>query len=278
MKKEIIIGTEVAVLGAVLVMAPFAAFAQTAAVTTDASVSTSAAGVTTGATASGKTKGTFSLSTAIAKGDAAIEARITNLNDLSARINQMKEVSASEKSSLQASISTALSDMTTLKAKIDADTDATTLKTDLQSITKDYRIYALILPQGRIAAASDRVTTIVGMMQNIETPLSTRISAGNNVSGAQAAYADLQAKVADANTQGNAALSETASLQPDQGNATVEASNTAAIKDAASKLKTAEADLKAARADITTIMADIKGTGSTSAGANVSASPSASAQ
>ena len=47
--------------------------------------------------------------------------------------------------------------MNTLQSQIDADAaaDATSsLKTDIQSITKSYRIFALVIPQGTIEAAA----------------------------------------------------------------------------------------------------------------------------
>jgi hypothetical protein len=224
------------------------------------------------AEASALVKSGASLSTLISKGDSAIATRIAALTDLSTRIGEMKNVSASEKTSLQANISTEIGNLTGLKATVDAATSKVTLVTDLKTITSDYRIYLLILPQGRIAAASDRITSIVSLMQQLSPKLSARITAaqtaGVNVSAAQSAYTDMQTQITAANTASQAALSETITLTPDQGNTTVQASNTAAIKDAAAKIKTATADLKAARADMTTIESAVKG----SAGASASAS------
>jgi hypothetical protein len=264
MKKVSVIASSITAAG-ILGMAailPLAAFAETTSVSAAVNVSTA------GVTANTAAKVTTSLSKAIARADQEIERRITNLNALSTRIGAMKNVSATEKTSLQASITSQISTLTTLKATIDAETVAANLKTDIQSITKDYRIYMLVLPQGRIAAATDRVLTIVGDMQALAPELQTRItaaaSAGKDMTAANAAYTDMQAKIADANTQATAAVTETASLTPDQGNTTIAASNTAAIKDAAAKIKTATTDLKAARADIQIILKAVKGTGSAS--------------
>jgi hypothetical protein len=248
-------------LSSLIAVAPLAAFAQTAAVGVGVTATPVSANVTVKAAA----KISATISKTIARADQEITRRINNLNTASARLNDMKNISASEKASLQAGISTEVGNLTGLKATIDADTDATKLKTDVQSITLDYRVYMLVLPQGRIAAAADRVATIVSQMQQLSTKLSARITAaqaaGKNVTAAQAAYTDMQAKIADASTQSQAALTETQNLAPDQGNTTVEASNTAAIKDALAKLKTVQSDLKAARVDIKTIMDAVKGTG-----------------
>ena len=74
---------------------------------------------------------------------------------------------------------------------------------------------------------------------------------------------DITAKLADATTQANAAVTETASLVPDQGVQATATANTAALKDARSKIKTATSDLTAARQDFKTVAQAIKGLGKT---------------
>jgi hypothetical protein len=199
-----------------------------------------------------------------ANADKEIDRRVLNLNALILRIGSMKNVSADEKTTLAATLNSEVSTLSSLRTKIDSD-NATDLKTDAQSITKDYRVYALVIPQAHIASAADRIGTVASLMQSLSVKLQTRITAaqtaGKNVSAAQSAYTDMQAKTADAKTQAAAAVTETASLKPDQGSASVQASNTAALKDAAAKIKTANADLRAARADINTILKTVKGVG-----------------
>jgi hypothetical protein len=192
-----------------------------------------------------------------------ITRRTDALTKLSARIGEMQKLSASEKASLSSGILTQINILTALEAKIAADTDAATLKTDVQSITKSYRIFALIIPQGAIAAASDRVESTVATSGDISTKLQARItsanSAGHDTSALSASLVDMNAKTANANTQAEAAVSETASLTPDNGDTTLMQSNTSALKDARAKLKTAEADLKAAKADAESIAKALKG-------------------
>ena len=136
---------------------------------------------------------------------------------------------------------------------------------DLKTIAPDYRTYLLTLPRTAVVAAADRALTIASEMDTIGAKLQARITAaqnaGANVSSAQSAYADYQAKVADAKVQAQAALDLVLNLQPDQGNATVRASNTAALKSARTKLQAATADLKAARKDMQAITQVVKGKG-----------------
>ena len=134
----------------------------------------------------------------------------------------MTKLPADEKNALSATIQTQLNEMTTLKAKINADTDLATLRVDVQSITKAYRIYMLVIPQGRIMAAADRAMTLADTANTLGAKLEARIAAaktaGNDVSAEEATYADFQTKIADAQTQAAAATSEVATLTPDNGN------------------------------------------------------------
>ncbi|MDE1924747.1 MAG: hypothetical protein KGH79_01020 [Patescibacteria group bacterium] len=250
-----------AVLLGLVTLAPALAFAQSygASVTANTSANVGAAGAS--ANVSGSATLTAAETKAISRGDQEITRRIQALNDLNTRVQGMQAVTDSFKQNLAASIQTEITTLTTLKAKIDADTDLATLKTDIQSITKSYRVYVLILPQGRIAAAADRVVTIVSMMSTLGSKLQARVqtasSAGNDTTALTAALTDMSSKLQDAQTQAQAAVTATASLQPDNGNATVMASNTAALKQARTDIQTATKDLQAARKDITTVVSGL---------------------
>ncbi len=209
------------------------------------------------------------------RSDTEITARIDSLNKLQTRIQGMKNLSASDISAISTNIQTLVTNLTNLKASIDADTSTSDLKTDFQSITGDYRVYALVLPQTSLIAAADRVETIVGIMQGLALKFQARISANSalNVSTVTSALSDMNAKIADASSQAQAIVSEVSSLTPDQGDKTKAASNTAALKDARSKLQVAKSDLVAARADVSTIVKFIEST-KVSASAGVTASTS----
>jgi hypothetical protein len=198
------------------------------------------------------------LPTIISKGNTDISARITALNGLNTRVSEFKNVPATEKANISAEVQTNISGLTTLQTKLDADTDVTTAATDAKSIFGSFRIYALVIPQGYITAASDRVETITGMLSAIGTKLQARItadqSAGKDVTAMQASLADLNAKIADANTNAQSAQSSIAGLTPDQGNMTIFASNTASLKAARAQIKVSTSDLVSARADAQSII------------------------
>ena len=199
---------------------------------------------------------------AIAKADKEIDRRIAALNDLQTRIDAMERVTASFKQTLATNVTNQISGLTQLKTKIDADTDAATLKADIKTITDSYRIYMLVMPQARIAASADREVTLITMMNQLGAKLQARVSAsqsaGADVSKLLASLTDMSNKLADASTQSQASVSVSAGLSPDNGDATKQAQNAAALKTASGDLLAAEKDLIAARKDAEVVVTGLK--------------------
>ena len=193
------------------------------------------------------------------RGSMMVDQRIASLGKLSERIQNMKNLSDAQKSSFAAEIQTEITALTDLKTKLSADTSTTTRRADLQSITKSFRIYALIEPQINIISAADRAQTTVTMMNTIGTKLQTRLSASSTLSAsttasAQASLTDFTAKLADANIQAQAAVTDVAALKPDNGDQNIFTSNQTALKDARTKIQAAQKDIVAARKDAQSIV------------------------
>lgn len=196
------------------------------------------------------------------KGSEAIDARIESLTELSARLANLKLLSPEILASIQISLNAEIAKLTALKAQISSDTSTTTLKKNLKDITEGNRVFLVVEPKARIAASASRINAVVTQMQALSTKLQTRITtaqtAGVNVTAATTALTDLNAKIADAKVQAAAAVSLTANLQADNGDATVKAANKAALKEARTKLELANKDLAAARHDVGSIYAVVK--------------------
>jgi len=277
MKKNTLTKIILAVLG-LSVLAPAFAFAQVGAVNTSASANTT---VTPTSAALNLRVKVAASSTAEAtraerakdKGEQEIDRRVTALNALMARVNEMTKITDQIKTNIKTNIQNQIDGFVALKAKIDADTDLATLKTDVQSITQSYRIYILVMPQARITAAADRMATIINMMASVGTKLQARINsakaAGSDTTALEAALTDLGKKLTSAQSHAQAAVTAIAPLVPDQGDKTVQAKNDAAIKTAQGEIKAGTQDLVDARKDIATI---ISGLGKLGASANSNAS------
>ena len=191
-----------------------------------------------------------------------IDQRVNSLNKLSARIDAMVRVGDTNKATLKSTIQTQISNLTNLKAKITSDTDLATLKADIASVTRDFRIYMLVSPQLNIMATSDRIMTTSDMMTTFGAKLQARITdannAGKDVTAMNTSYVDFTAKVADAKIHAQTAMNLTASLAPDNGNQTVADANKLALSNAHAEIKIAREDLKTARKDAGDIVKVLK--------------------
>ncbi len=196
-----------------------------------------------------------------ARADASIDGRVTALQTLSSRITASATLSADEKASFTAMLQAQITALTALKVQIGNDTSTSSMRDDVGKIRPEFRTYALVLPRTSIVAASDRILSVVSQMETVGTKLNARIDAATssaNVAAARTSYADYVAKLADAKVQAQAAANLVANLTPDNGDKTIFASNTAALKAAKVKLDAARADLKTARKDMNDIFKALK--------------------
>ena len=197
------------------------------------------------------------LSVAKAKCDAAVAERMVEITKLTTRSNAAKHLSAGHLASIGSTLSSTKSGLTALQTKLDADTDAATLKADCADIATGYRVFALRAPQVHLSIVGDRQSAILAKGNNAATKLETAIqkAAANNkdVTDATAKLADMKAKLADATAKLNGVVDSVLAVTPDQWNA-----NHSVLAGSLQALRAAQADLKAAFADARTIIADLK--------------------
>lgn len=155
------------------------------------------------------------------RADQEIERRISALNNLINRINAMVKVTDSQKSTLTGQVQAIITNLQTLKTKIDADTDASTLQADKKTIVTDYRIFVFMMPKVTIMAHADRILELAALLQ------------------AKSPSSDAVAKINDAITHANAAISTVSALDPSGW-----PGNKASMVSARQSLKTALTDLK----------------------------------
>lgn len=133
------------------------------------------------------------------RADQMITTRLNDLNKLLSRIQSDTRLSSDEKTTLSSDITTAISNLNTLKAKIDAATDVTTARTDAQSIVTSYRVYVVFEPKERLLiiidnlqTASTNVATLVTKVQNL---LNTLKGEGKDTTAAQTALTDISTQL-----------------------------------------------------------------------------------
>ena len=192
------------------------------------------------------------------RGDNEITRRTTSLTAMITRLNNVKRLTADQKSSLTGNIQTEINNLNALKTKIDGDTDVTTLRTDVQSVVQSFRVYALYVPETRIIAQSDMITDVANELNSLNGQLQTLITnaknAGKDVTQATAAMSDRTAKIADALTQAQNAINAVLPLTP-----AGYPGNVSTLQSARDMLKTARTDLRAAHQDGKTIQQATRG-------------------
>ncbi|HVY72724.1 MAG TPA: hypothetical protein VG984_01575 [Candidatus Paceibacterota bacterium] len=242
------------VFGFSMALAPAFVSAQTGAAA-DASVNVTTTGASAGV---GVQMSAKAMADAKTRADKELDRRVQALTSLNARVQAMQKVTDTFKTSLATNIDTQISAFQALKTKIDGETDGTTIKADVQSITDSYRVYALVLPQIRIAAAADREVTISFMMQTLGNKLAARIQAASNAGGDVKALTDtlndFATQISTASTKAQAAVEVSAPLAPDNGDKDTMAKNKAALAEARTDLNASHTALVAGRKDIDTIV------------------------
>lgn len=191
------------------------------------------------------------------RADTEIQRRLDALNDLSIRINLFRRLSSAQKADFTTQIKTQIDSLTALKAKIDADSDLTTLKADVKSIITDYRIFAFFIKDINLLAASDRILALLDNMNAVYGKLQTRINQaqadGKDVASLNTLLADMKTQTDSATALVNDAVSELTGL-------TVQGypANQTSLADARTKLKEAFKDIKAAYEDAKQIIQNLK--------------------
>jgi hypothetical protein len=202
------------------------------------------------------------LSAVITKADGDISERLTSLSDLSAKVQAMKNISSDEKTNISNLVADRTVKLNAIKTTVDADTDIKTAKTDRLSIFGPIRIYALVIPQGYIEVAVDRINTVGSMMTTLVSKLQAGLdrakTAGHDVTSLQTALNDVSTQVAAALTSATTANNTVSGLVPDNGDKTIAASNKTALESGRASVKSASANLKTAASDIKTVITGLK--------------------
>lgn len=191
-----------------------------------------------------------------------IDRRIEVLNKLQTRFSEMKKLSSADMQNLANELTVVIGNLTTLKAKINADTDLATLQTDVKSILSSYRVFALVIPRGHIISAADRAVSTLEQVSALANKLDARIAvekaAGKDTTSLEALMNEVRAKISSAASEAQSAATTVASLVPDNGDKAGMDANAASLKKGRDFVKAATADLQTIKKDFTSIIKTLK--------------------
>lgn len=179
---------------------------------------------------------------------AEIDRRLTSLNKTIERLNKLNRLSSDVKTSLTAQVQVEIDSLTALKAKILADTDVATLKTDIQAIRNSHRIYAFFLPKVHILAAADAMIEAANKAAEIANMLETKITEarnkGQDVTFLETALSDMRTNIDAAKTAGENVQNRVSALALGGFPA-----NKTALQEARTSLRAGKENLKTVRDD-----------------------------
>lgn len=149
-----------------------------------------------------------------------IDRRIASLTKLIEKVKAVKRLSESQKTTMVGQIQTEITTLTALKTKISGDTDIATLRTDVQSIVKSYRIYVLYIPKMTIIAHADKILNLIeGEIATLTTKLQARIdeakSKGTDIISLTTLMSQRKTKIDEATAQATNAITKVTALTPE---------------------------------------------------------------
>ncbi len=193
----------------------------------------------------------------ISRGDGEINRRLATLANLNGIINTSTHLTSADKVSLQTEVNSTISNLTTLKSKLDAETTIANARNDTKSIATEYRVFALVMPKIHLIKVADDIQSTDSQLETLSSKLQTRItsaqSSGKDVSTLQKELPDLNAKIAAAQNIAGNAEAKVIMLEPTDYN-----TDHHVLNDYSTQLKTAKGDNLAAYADAKTMTSQLK--------------------
>jgi len=162
--------------------------------------------------------------------ETAISVRITALHAAGSLVQETGWFAGSDRAALENIIAGDLNGnsqvegLSPLATTIRNETDSVKFRAEVQTITTDYRVFALVLPQVELVRAGDRLTTdTVPTLHALDIDLTKAIAQeaaeGKNVQAAQAAVKDMEAQIAIIGQKTSGTSAALLALTPSEWNA-----------------------------------------------------------
>jgi hypothetical protein len=226
--------------------------AQPAAASQPAAATKTSAATAAKAAAAGKTTAAIK-----ARAAAAISGRLAALHSAITALEANGVLTAGDKNTLLGILNEDVSGLSALGPRIQADTTVAQATSDYRSIFLNYRVYALALPQVRLAAATDDITGgVLPRLTDAQQKLSTVLSAGDpakDTAVVKAEMSNLASQIQTVTSMTSGLSAKILAFTPAQYDA-----NRTLLSATRQTLLTARADIAMARVDIQSVMAAIK--------------------
>jgi hypothetical protein len=186
-----------------------------------------------------------------------IDKRLETLKDLSGRLSDAKDVTAGDRSTLNALLASDTSGLTALRAKVLTETTVAAVRADGKSMIDDYRVYLLVAPKVHLVHVFDAETDAVAKLQKIHDTLADKLAknAAANTQANRDLLADMESALKAADTAVDGKDAATLALQPGPDGKAISAS-VHGLHDTAKQIRE---DLRKAVADAKQVRDALKG-------------------
>ena len=191
-----------------------------------------------------------------AAGAKAIARREKVLTRATNRVAADRTMSAADRSALDAIFAQDSSGLAALGRTLAADTTVPAARKDYRMIFSAYRVFALVVPQTRLAADADALTArAVPRLDKAQTALQNALTAhpDKNTPAVQSSMSDLASRIGDIGTQTDGLSATVLGYTPAQYDA-----NHRLLAPSRAKLRTARTDLRHARRDVRSVRRALK--------------------
>jgi len=215
------------------------------------------------ATTSG-TDGAAALTKAKATVTDGITDRLTTLGKLQSALAGYKDVSDSARGTLTQVLSSDVSGLTALKAKVAGETTVAAVRADGKAMIDDYRVYILVAPKVHLTHALDVEGTALAKLVKVHDALAGRLAAdpAADTAANKALLADMTSSIQAAQGQTDGKDAGLLALKPGPDGKAL----TAAVKGVSGSAKTARDDIKKAVSDAKQVRDALKGAKKTTNG------------
>lgn len=187
---------------------------------------------------------------------AEIDRRIALLEEASKKIEGLTHITATEKSTLQTTIHTAITNLQTLKTNISGNNNEASLIADIKTLITTHKNFSIALPQARLLVAAELMDALANRMLEVIKKVEVRVTAleasGTETGNISSLILNLKAKLADVKAVSNSITAAVTPLASDS-----DASKTT-LKTAQGKLKAGMQDLRDASKDLREILKELR--------------------
>lgn len=219
-----------------------------------------AAGNTTNTTVQGSAAGgstPSSLSAIQAQAAKQIQSRLDTLNNAVAKVSGNRWLTSLDRATILSLLQSDISGLTAVGGQIQSATSASQAQSEYKDIFLDYRVYALVVPKARMAAASDEITGSALPRLNDANARLTALLQGRDASkDTPTVKADMTQLASNIQTVTNSTSGLSAqilSFTPTQFNA-----NHDVLSSTRQTLETARSEVLSARAEALQVMAALQ--------------------